>query len=529
MDALQKGLIWFEKTAFLSAKKIENLIPVSEKNILICHSNKKIHCYWDPTSGKIQKRKGESESEMREEFEKDLQNQFLSTNDEILDSSYMMDSPSFQPKIYFKSSGNQVIGDDELEEVLYDDFHLGDFLYQKFADGTMCMYIPREFFMFTSNPLRLFSLDPTRKRIDSYLLDSAFVYGKEKFAATMFQCFHSLKLFNEISDLFNIIMQYCVCFCWNKKKTFSFCLLIYPTNPPAVAFAFFVMTPNEKEADEFLLKGKSAAYLKKAAKIYEYNKKWRKASDCYSSIVALETDQKNEIGAAENLKLKAISLSKIDDKDCKNEALYCLSKASELYSKNNLFFQSARTLRDIAEICCDLKDYKTAVQHYENASKFFETENYEIESQQCLEEIAKIHSLQHQFRDAIEISERLIAKSVKHKVLCFMVKNYIYDAMLNRICLLRITEKKNENEKKEEIRKDLSKYLDLYPSFSPSYELKALSNIIENIEVTSPLLTKAVEKEKKMDPLLYRHKLYDFIVSNLKWYGWNNLSEKEKV
>lgn len=209
----------------------------------------------------------------------------------------------------------------------------------------------------------------------------------------------------------------------------------------------------------------AAELFEKAGNLYKINKEWdnaaksfKKAADCYNKAKSFEMTR--------CLISAAMCFKKVD----LNQALQCFNDAYTYSLEQGQFKDAAKYLKEMAEIYETQLDFKNTCEYYKKAAELFEDEN--CSNIHCLLKVAYYFAKMEKYSDAIAIYEQIVLKSLDHNAKKFFVKDYLFRALLCKLCLNDLIG----------VKQMVEKYIDLDSSFTFTNECNVIKKIIECVE-----------------------------------------------
>ncbi len=268
------------------------------------------------------------------------------------------------------------------------------------------------------------------------------------------------------SFLRSLVLLLSVCYDY-KKNNVSFSLSQTTPHIPS----------NRIEKGEKKLKGwfggsgkyeEAGEMFEKAANLYKMAKQWDDAGDAYRRVAECQKNAKSAHEAASSLVNAASCFKKSNVK----AAIAALREAVDLYQDEGRFSIAAKQQKEIAEICEKELDFEGAIDQYKAAADMFDGEDATSSSNACLLKVALFSAQLERYKDAIEIYERIAAKSIDNNLLKWSVKDYLFRAGLCHLALGDFVGAKRA----------IDKYEDLDQSFSTSREGKFLREVLDAVD-----------------------------------------------
>jgi len=149
-----------------------------------------------------------------------------------------------------------------------------------------------------------------------------------------------------------------------------------------------------------------------------------------------------------------------------------MKQAVSLFVDDGKFNMGAKYEKEIAELYEAEGDLNNAIQHYETASDYFETENATSTSISCLLKVAHFAAQMKNFKRAYEIFEQAATVSAANNLLKYSVKDYLLKGGLCHLCEGDIVG----------TRKAVTKYSSIGSEFMGSREYTFLNSITDAFE-----------------------------------------------
>jgi alpha-soluble NSF attachment protein len=153
-------------------------------------------------------------------------------------------------------------------------------------------------------------------------------------------------------------------------------------------------------------------------------------------------------------------------------AIRALREAVDLYQDEGRFSIAAKQQKEIAELCEKELDFEGAIDEYKAAADMFDGEDSTSSSNACLLKVALFSAQLERFKEAIEIYEKIAAKSIDNNLLKWSVKDYLFRAGLCHLALGDFVGAKRA----------IDKYEEMDQSFQSSREGKFLREVLDAVE-----------------------------------------------
>lgn len=217
----------------------------------------------------------------------------------------------------------------------------------------------------------------------------------------------------------------------------------------------------------------SLSMLEKAANLYKMSKNWDEAGQTYIKSVQCHMKLGSKYEAANAYQNAANCFRK----DNKEEAINCMTQAISIFTEIGRFPTAAKLEKELAELFEEDEKYEEAIQHYQTAADYFESENQKSSSNQCIVKVAHLNAVTDKFDDAIEQFEKAAQTSVEDRLLKWGAKEFLFKAAVCR--LARITD---IDEQIAEAQSKVEEYKDIDVHFGSSYECRLLEAAIPALE-----------------------------------------------
>ncbi|KAJ3349240.1 vesicular-fusion protein S17 [Kappamyces sp. JEL0680] len=155
------------------------------------------------------------------------------------------------------------------------------------------------------------------------------------------------------------------------------------------------------------------------------------------------------------------TLEKLGERD---ESSGCYLNAAKSYKKEfpkGRFSTAANNQKQIAEIYeQDIGDMKAAMDAYETAAEWYSGEDSNAQANQCLLKVAQFAGTLEEYERAVDLFERVAAKSLDNNLTKWSVREYLFKAFICVLCINDSVRSKST----------LDKYLTMDPSFKGTRE-----------------------------------------------------------
>lgn len=194
----------------------------------------------------------------------------------------------------------------------------------------------------------------------------------------------------------------------------------------------------------------------KAAARYKLEKDFAKAGEAYARSGECAIKQKDTLAAAQAYSDAANTYKKADMK----KAAEMVDLAVKMQIDNNRLSNAARLLKEYGESLDEQGSSMEAVPFFEKAIQYFNAEDQQSQSQNCMLTLGKIYGENDNFDKSLMYYER-VANNMLSGPLKFQAQEYFVRCML---CRFAMVSNDNRFEKSEECQEALTQYLtsDIY-------------------------------------------------------------------
>jgi len=207
-----------------------------------------------------------------------------------------------------------------------------------------------------------------------------------------------------------------------------------------------------------------------AANAFRMAKQNKEAGQAFEKCAAIQKDKLNEPDDAANTLTEAFKVYKKTDP---LDAARCLDFAVNHYTSKGNFRRAATQKQNLAELYeTEVGDQKKAIESYELAANWFESDNAEALANKLYLKVADLSALEADYYKSIELYEKVAMQSVTNNLMKYSVKDYLLKA---GICLLAVGDIVATN-------RAFEKYRDLDPSFPSTREHQLLVDLLATIE-----------------------------------------------
>ncbi|KAL8734723.1 MAG: hypothetical protein Q9181_003112 [Wetmoreana brouardii] len=207
-----------------------------------------------------------------------------------------------------------------------------------------------------------------------------------------------------------------------------------------------------------------------AANAFRMQKQGKEAGQAFERAASIQTSRLSEPDDAANSLTEAYkSYRKSDPED----AARVLSQAITHYTSKGNFRRAATNQQNLAEIYeIELQDNKRAVEAYDTAAGWFESDNAEALANKLWLKVGDLAALQGDYYKSVEMYEKVAKSSVSNNLMKWSVKDYFLKA---GICHLASGDTVATS-------RALESYRDLDPTFPSTREHQLLVDLAEAVE-----------------------------------------------
>ncbi|KAI1343960.1 TPR-like protein [Xylariaceae sp. FL0016] len=207
-----------------------------------------------------------------------------------------------------------------------------------------------------------------------------------------------------------------------------------------------------------------------AANAYRMQKMNREAGQAFEKAAAIQTQHLNEPDDAANTMVDAF---KVYRKESPADAVKCLEVSVQQYCKKGNFRRAAQHKENIGEVYeVELGDTKRALECYEAAAGWYESDNAAALANKLWLKVADIAAIEEDYYKAIGEYEKVAAASLSNNLMRYSVKDYFLKA---GICHLATGDKVG-------IDRAMEKYRDMDPTFPTNREHQLLVDLAAAME-----------------------------------------------
>jgi len=207
-----------------------------------------------------------------------------------------------------------------------------------------------------------------------------------------------------------------------------------------------------------------------AANAFRMQKQNKEAGQAFEKAASIQTKNLNEPDDAANTLTEAFKVYRKTDPV---DAARVLDVAINHYTSKGNFRRAATHKQNLAEVYeTEIGDQKKAMESYELAASWFESDNAEALANKLYLKVADLAALEGDYYKSIEHFEKVATSSVSNNLMKWSVKDYF---LKSGICLLAVGDQVATN-------RALEKYRDMDPTFASTREHQLLVDLQEAIE-----------------------------------------------
>jgi alpha-soluble NSF attachment protein len=194
------------------------------------------------------------------------------------------------------------------------------------------------------------------------------------------------------------------------------------------------------------------------------------AGQTFEKAASIQSSKLNEPGDMANTLQEAF---KVYRKDSPNDAARVLTSAISHYTSTGNFRRAATQQQSLAELYeMEIGDQKKALEAYDTAAQWFESDNAEALSNKLYLKVADLAALEGDYARAIEKLESVAKSSLNNNLMRWSVKDYFLKA---GICHLAAGDQ-------VATRRALQQYVELDGSFANTRENLLLNDLVGCVE-----------------------------------------------
>ncbi|RDL40305.1 Vesicular-fusion protein sec17 [Venustampulla echinocandica] len=207
-----------------------------------------------------------------------------------------------------------------------------------------------------------------------------------------------------------------------------------------------------------------------AANACRLQKQNKEAGQAFEKAADIQTNKLNEPDDAANTLTEAFKVYRKTDP---LDAVRCLDIAIGTYTGKGNFRRAATHKQNLAEVYeVEIGDQKKAMESYELAASWFETDNAEALANKLYLKVADLAALETDYYKAIENFEKVAASSVSNNLMKWSVKEYFLKAGLSHLAVGDMVATNRAFEK----------YREMDPTFPSMREHQLLIDLAEAVE-----------------------------------------------
>ncbi|XP_039005139.1 alpha-soluble NSF attachment protein 2-like [Hibiscus syriacus] len=234
----------------------------------------------------------------------------------------------------------------------------------------------------------------------------------------------------------------------------------------------------------------AADLFEKAANFFKLAKSWDRAGSIYVKLANCHLKLESQHEAAQAY----VSAAHCYKKTSPKEAISCLQQAVNMFCDIGRLSMAARYgclfyVQEIAELYETEQNIEQAMDYYEKAADFFQSEEVSTSANQCKQKIAQFAAQIEQYQKAIEIYEDIARQEVTNNLLKYGVKGHLLNAGICQLCKGDVVAITNA----------LERYQDLDQTFSGTRECRLLTDIASAMDEED--ITKFTDALKEFDSM----------------------------
>ncbi|MCJ1388442.1 vesicular-fusion protein S17 [Xylographa bjoerkii] len=207
-----------------------------------------------------------------------------------------------------------------------------------------------------------------------------------------------------------------------------------------------------------------------AANAFRMQKQGKEAGLAFERAASIQTKQLNEPDDAANTLTEAFKVYRKSDPE---DAARVLQQAISHYTMKGNFRRAATHQQNLAEVYeVEIDDPKRAVEAYELAAGWFESDNAEALANKLFLKVADLAAVEKDYNKSIENYEKVAKSAVNNNLMKWSVKDYFLKAGICRLA----------NNDMVATSRALESYRELDPSFSSTRENQLLVDLAGAVE-----------------------------------------------
>ncbi|KAL1297532.1 hypothetical protein AAFC00_006104 [Neodothiora populina] len=207
-----------------------------------------------------------------------------------------------------------------------------------------------------------------------------------------------------------------------------------------------------------------------AANAFRMQKQGKSAGLAFEQAAQLQTQKLNEPDDAANTLTEAFKAYRTEEPE---EAARVLELAISHYTLKGNFRRAATQKQNVAELYeVTLGDNKRALEAYETAASWYESDNAEALANKLFLKVADLAALEGDYYKAIEQYEKVARSSINNNLMKWSVKEYLLKAGICHLCtgdMVGTT-------------RALESYQDLDNTFPSTRECQLLNDLKESVD-----------------------------------------------
>ncbi|KAL5362519.1 soluble NSF attachment protein [Aspergillus floccosus] len=214
----------------------------------------------------------------------------------------------------------------------------------------------------------------------------------------------------------------------------------------------------------------AADLYSQAANAFRMQKQNKEAGLAFEKAASIQTQNLNEPDDAANTLQEAFKVYRKSDPE---DAARVLSTAIQHYVLKGNLRRAATQQQHLAEVYeVELGDQKQALEAYEKAAEWFESDNAEALANKYFLKVADLSALEGDYHKAIDLFERVARSSINNRLMRYSVNEYFLKA---GICHMATKDLVSAS-------RALEIYSDIDNQFPTTREYQLLSDLVQAIQ-----------------------------------------------
>ncbi|KAK5073151.1 vesicular-fusion protein S17 [Lithohypha guttulata] len=207
-----------------------------------------------------------------------------------------------------------------------------------------------------------------------------------------------------------------------------------------------------------------------AANAFRVQKQNHEAGQAFEKAAAIQRDKLNEPGDMANSLTECF---KVYRKDSPQDAVRVLQQAIQHYTSSGNFRRAATHQQNLAEVYeVEIGDQKSALQAYDLAAQWFESDNAEALANKLYLKVADLAALEGDYQTAIQKFEAVAKSSISSNLMKWSVKDYFMKAGICHLAANDIVATKRA----------LQQYTEMDHTFQSTRENMLLNDLVEAVD-----------------------------------------------